>query len=364
LQVSSGENSLRDAAGVQLDGDANNSPGGDYVDTFTIAPTNARRLGIQDFARGPSQPVELGGTSGIPVRIDNAEGVERVQFEVHYDPSLLTVNDVRLSDELPAGWFLAPVVMNRPGKLDVLAFGTRPLVAGPLSLVVIEAEVPAAASNGAAHVLTIDDTIINDGAIAARSDEAVHAVAYLGDATGNNQYSALDASLIARTAVDLDTGFDNYSQIDPVVIGDVSGNGGLSGFDAALIARKALGLDEPGVPDLPTFVAPAPLAFSNEISTASSTRSISTDILVTVPLAFKEVPQNEVRNENGNRSKRSVDSKPSIVSPTRLPAWSVNRGESPGTNDTAGRSLRTNAGEASPAEIARDALFSRIGRSL
>ena len=84
-----------------------------------------------------------------------------------------------------------------------------------------------------------------------------------GDATGNGLYGALDASFIARVAVGLDSGFDAYDRVDPILIGDVTGNGMISAFDASFVARKAVGLPQPEIPDLP--VAQSQLVVSDSI---------------------------------------------------------------------------------------------------
>jgi hypothetical protein len=64
----------------------------------------------------------------------------------------------------------------------------------------------------------------------------------LGDVTGNGEYSAYDASLIARVAIGIDSGFDAFGAIDPMIVSDISDNGGITGFDAAIVARNALKL--------------------------------------------------------------------------------------------------------------------------
>jgi hypothetical protein len=109
-----------------------------------------------------------------------------------------------------------------------------------------------------AQVIEITSPRINHGAILVAGDAAVQIVAYFGDVTGDQSYSGLDASYIARAVVGLDTGFDRFERIDPLILGDVTGNGRLSALDASYIARKAVGLPQPEIPDLPPTSAPGP----------------------------------------------------------------------------------------------------------
>jgi hypothetical protein len=87
--------------------------------------------------------------------------------------------------------------------------------------------------------------------VTASADSGIHAVAFLGDATGNGAYSGLDAQRVARVAVGLDAGFAAYPKIDPAVIADVTSNGVLSGLDAQRIAQEAVGLDSGEIPPIP-----------------------------------------------------------------------------------------------------------------
>ena len=53
--------------------------------------------------------------------------------------------------------------------------------------------------------------------------------------------SSLDASRVQRVVVGLDSGFDAFDDINPVLIGDTTGNGSLSSLDASDSA-KVVGL--------------------------------------------------------------------------------------------------------------------------
>src|SRR5690606_4972730 len=138
------------------------------------------------------------------------------------------------------------------------------------------ASVPEDAPYAEAQVLRVEAVEINAGLIQAVGDDAVHVVAFPGDANANRRYDAEDARLIARVGVELDSGFvDNvptgtgsetgtrlYPLIDPIIIGDVTGLDGISPLDASDILRRVVGLPTPNIPALPAAQAPTALSLS------------------------------------------------------------------------------------------------------
>ena len=206
---------------------------------------------MPDFSRGPGQTVDVPATgSGIPLTLGDGDGVLSVDFTLNYDPALLSVTGISLSDSLPLGWGSA-VNFNTPGEAVVTIYGATPLGLGQITLGAITAVVPDDASYKNAAVLSIDSVQLNDGAILAEADSAVQVVSYFGDATGNYRYSGLDAAYIARVSVGLDRGFAAFRMKDPAIVADATGNGALSGLDAAYVARKSVGLPQEQIPDLP-----------------------------------------------------------------------------------------------------------------
>jgi len=94
-----------------------------------------------------------------------------------------------------------------------------------------------------------------------KADDGIYVVSYLGDATGNGSYSALDATLILRVSAGLDSGFASYLLLDPLVIGDITANGSFSALDATRMLQEIVGLDRVEIPPVPTgFVLPVPVA--------------------------------------------------------------------------------------------------------
>ena len=81
-------------------------------------------------------------------------------------------------------------------------------------------------------------------------DPGLVALAYSGDATGNGTLSSLDASYVQRVVVELDSGFDAYDDLNPVLMSDTTGNGTLSSLDASRIQQQVVGLPVDSFPDI------------------------------------------------------------------------------------------------------------------
>jgi hypothetical protein len=225
---------------------------------FTILPSNAATISIPDIARGPGQPVNIPASgSGIPVRISNGAGVQSVDFTFVYDPNLLTITGVVAGASLPADALIEPNLAT-PGVVRVSISLPTGLNAGAQDLVLLQATVPASAPYRAKHVLHFTEVKVNE--LQAVGDDAIHLVAYLGDATGTGTYSSLDGQRILRVAAGLDSGFALFPLLDPVIIGDTTGNGAISSLDATRILQEVVGIDQPTIPPLPGIIIPPAVA--------------------------------------------------------------------------------------------------------
>ncbi len=257
LTLRSAANGFKDQAGGLLDGNGDDTPGGDYVRVFTAAP-HAVTVGLPDFARGPGQTIDVPATSPhLPLVLndDRSAGPAVVQVDatINYDPAVFHVTDAILGPDAPVGSTLT-ADMSTPGwiTLTISSPGT-PLDRGAHHLVSFLADVPATATYGVSGVLAFSDLNVSDSpgaAIDATADDALHLAAYFGESTGNGEYSGLDAQRVARVAVGLDSGFQTYPATDPVVIADITGNGALSGLDAQKIALQAVGIAPPEIPPI------------------------------------------------------------------------------------------------------------------
>ncbi len=245
------DDALRDESGQPLDG------GGDSVHAFDTAP-RAVVLGLPDFARGPGQPVELpAGTDGLPLILsDNRIGgsdLKSVELVVTYDPALLNVTAAALGPGAPEdATLLADVDTAGVVTLSLSSLAT-PLGRGLSPIIMLTADVPAGAAPGTSGLVRISNLVVTDttqAVVPATADDAIHAIAYLGDTTGNGQYSGLDAQRAARVGVGLDGGLEAFPIVDAAIIADVTGDGSISGLDAQRIAQEAVGLDSTEIPPI------------------------------------------------------------------------------------------------------------------
>jgi hypothetical protein len=238
--------------GELLDGDGNGTVGDDYSESFTVDAVTAPVVGLPDFTRGACQPVDVPATStGLPISISDGTGVTSISLQLDYNYDLLHVTDAVLAAGVPGDWTWTTKDLSVPGRVILEASGATALSAGVGDVFSLTANVPGGATYRASQILKISSLVLNGGAIAGIADQAVHCAAYFGDATGNGTYSAMDASLIARVSVKLDSGFDAYATTDPVVVADVTGDGTVGAFDASYVAQKSVGLSVAEIPDLP-----------------------------------------------------------------------------------------------------------------
>jgi hypothetical protein len=68
--------------------------------------------------------------------------------------------------------------------------------------------------------------------------DALHLVAFVGDADGSGAYNSADAVLITRVLVAADVGFAAYPLVDPTIVADIDGSGFVPS-DAPLQANEA-----------------------------------------------------------------------------------------------------------------------------
>lgn len=249
LTLAGREDGIVDVEGRSIDGDEDGNLGGDYSFDFTIEDTRDRILSLPNFSRSPGQNVNIPANSenGISININNAEGVQKIAFEINYDPELLTISDVIKSD-ITEDWEIEKNFDRENGRVRVTLEGNDPLTGSNLNIVNVEATVPDNAEYGAAGVLDLNNVEINDGDIGAIGDDAVHKVGLFGDVSNDRSYSAFDAAAIARVLAGLDTGFDASKLTDPLISADVTGDRRLSILDALYVARVAVGLEQAEIP--------------------------------------------------------------------------------------------------------------------
>ena len=213
VRLRSADDGFVDLSGQRLDGDGDGVAGNDFVRVFSAAPQPIV-IGLPDFSRGPGQPVDVPANQpGLPLTLTdnrpNGPGIQTVDVTIDYDPALLTVTAAVRGPDAPAGATLSADTQT-PGRIVLSLSGLAgSLPAGALHLVTLIAEVPSTAAYGTTGRLVLADVQVTGAAgasLAATADDAIHVAAYFGDATGNGQYSALDAQRVARIGVGLDGG--------------------------------------------------------------------------------------------------------------------------------------------------------------
>jgi hypothetical protein len=238
-----------------LDGLSSGTPGsGDYTTTFTVnaAANHDDVVWVPATADGPGQPLEAPGNNqaggGYPIYLDSTGNVTKAFLTVTYDPTLLNVTAVSGAGfNALAGSFAGHLVLEYTGP--ALPAGTQT----PIGF--LTATVPAGTTSSpmpyrAKDLIHLSAVSLNFGAVPVTTSDALHLVAYVGDADGNGAYSSNDAVLITRTAIQVDSGFAAYPLVDPVIVADTDG----SGF---IPANAALQVNEAGV-GFPTGNLPSP----------------------------------------------------------------------------------------------------------
>jgi hypothetical protein len=246
LTLFSRENGFVSPNGQLLDGNKDGTTGEDdnYTQTITLESATTPILTLPDFSRAATQTVD-----GLPISLANADTVRSVEFELSYNTDLLEITDV-ITDA--AGWQITnSEIDGENGRLSVTVQGNQALSGD--NLILLDAKIPDGATYGVSDILQFESIVFKDAESAilpGRSDIAIQQIAYFGDASGNEEYSSFDASLIDRVAEGLDTGFNSFPNTDPIIIGDISGDGIISNDDALDVARFVVGLPQPEIPNL------------------------------------------------------------------------------------------------------------------
>jgi hypothetical protein len=258
------------SGGGFLDGLGSGVPGsGDYTTTFTVnvKASNQDVVWIPPTADGPGQPLEAPGNNradgGYPVYLNaSATNITSVLVTLNYNPTLLTVTGVT-----GAGFTLLGT--STPGQAN-LQYSGPALAAGTATPIgFVTATLPSGTTASpmpykAKDLMHLSGIALSGpgGAIAAASVDAVHLVAYVGDADGNGSYSSNDAVLITRTTLQADNGFTAYSLVDPVVVADLDGSGFLPADAGLQVNEAGVGLPAPSLPSppIPSGVHSLPIA--------------------------------------------------------------------------------------------------------
>jgi Bacterial Ig-like domain/Right handed beta helix region len=252
----SGSNGWLDTSADQLDGQSNGS-NSNYTNSFTVTtPSTEPVAGIPDFARGPGQAVNVPANgAGLNVQLSNVMNILSVDFDLVYNPSLLTITGATKAPGLPADWGITTNNVSA-GQINFSISGITQISGSLLNILTLTANIPVSAPYASAADLQLTNLVVSQltvGTIPSLADSTMEKVAYLGDTDGDGQLTGNDAGLISRVVVHLDSGFDAYQLTDPTLIGDVSGDGVFTGFDASEDLSASVGLSEPTIPIIPSI---------------------------------------------------------------------------------------------------------------
>jgi PKD repeat protein len=266
LTLRSAADGFTDSQGILLDG--NNDGQAGEAATIPVDVLNAASLivSVPDFARGPGQPVNLPADgAGVPIRVRASAGsqiLRSMDFTITYDPALLHITGVTRGSAIQGAIFDGSEVavdVTTPGIAKFLIALSQDLTVGttPLDLVSVTADVPltAASRYRDKQVLSLSNIVAasNTGAtLGATADDGLQLVAYLGDTSGDGQYTSLDASLAIRQRLGTDKVLPNFALLDPVLVTDTTGDGAILSLDITHIIRARFGQSSVFIPPLPS----------------------------------------------------------------------------------------------------------------
>jgi hypothetical protein len=306
VTLRSASNGFRNAAHL-LDGNADGTPGDDYVTTFTRNVASAAvTASIPDFARGHGQVVNVWNFGaqtvheGIPVLLSSGSGISGVDLTIRYDPSLLVIDAAQLGAGLASGVSLAYFIPT-PGTIHItvsspgaLATSVGPIVLLGLMRVdtanpgqLLGPLVPDTATYGGKHMLEITNLHVFDSSpltneLPSVANSGVHVAAYPGELSGNQRYNAPDTSFMQQLVLNSATfGLAAYPLTDPLILADINANGAVQANDTAQVQRLILGQGSPFVPGLPPAGAMSlvliPAIATDEYSVATPRRAWNAD---------------------------------------------------------------------------------------
>ena len=238
-----------------LDGDQDGTPGDAYSYSFSHSSSD-HLISIGDTARAPGQTLGLNGAdakaniTGLPILVSTATSIRELHGTIRYEANALSQRSLIPGRQLPADWSLSQQDDGN-GTITYNASGTTALTGSDQEIFRLAATVDDNATYGTSTLIQPTAASTDDPSLVFNTDPCLLVTAFTGDTTGNSSYSALDASLVARVVVQLDSGFDAFDHYAPTLIGDTTGNGRLSSLDASEILKRVVGLPTTSFPLTP-----------------------------------------------------------------------------------------------------------------
>lgn len=243
------------SSGELIDGNGDGITGDAFSYSFTKS-TPSNLISIADTARGSGQSLGLNGIAqsneinGLPVLISTSAAIRSLRGTVTYDATAFNNASLVVGRDLPDDWTLE-TQEDVIGSMNYTASGTTAITGTDQELFRFDAVVSQDATYGSSTLIEATVEAPDDPSLSFESDPGLIALAYSGDTTGNGGHSSLDASLIQRVVVELDTGFDAYDTLAPSLIADTTGNSGISSLDASRVQQQVVGLPVDSFPVIP-----------------------------------------------------------------------------------------------------------------
>ncbi|MFM7593255.1 MAG: beta strand repeat-containing protein, partial [Isosphaeraceae bacterium] len=144
VKLRSDASAFRASDGTLLDGNGDGTPGGNYLNSFTVSATT-KTLTIPDVVRGPGQDLRVNPTdNGIPVKISDGVDIYSFEMSINYDPALITVTELVVPASLTASLDLTYNV-TVPGRIDIVGVAPAGLPSGAQNLFFVRGSVPSGA---------------------------------------------------------------------------------------------------------------------------------------------------------------------------------------------------------------------------
>ncbi|WP_346658742.1 Ig-like domain-containing protein [Bradyrhizobium sp. 143] len=219
VRLVAGAHAFHDTLGA-LDGDADGQAGGDYRGKFAIHDyVNVIRL--PDIVTPPGSALrDAAGHDGLAVTLSNLGGVRQIIFDVDYDPLLVSFDGVRSGAGLPSGATVKFEFVDGAAGRRILRVAIESLTAlerGDVELVRLLGH--GREIYAGTEIMRISVESINRETAQIVGDDAIHVVANINDTDGDAvAMTARDQALISRFRSNLQSGFEAWSLIDPLLL--------------------------------------------------------------------------------------------------------------------------------------------------
>jgi hypothetical protein len=113
----------------------------------------------------------------LSLKNSNFEDINKVDFDLYYDPNLLNISEIELADNLPINWQLVDSEIDQDnGIVSITIEGDESLFDSNLDLVNLRAVVPENAKNGNIGILDLENISVNNGSIDVLDDDSIQEI--------------------------------------------------------------------------------------------------------------------------------------------------------------------------------------------